>query len=156
MTPEAKKGFASYRCATIDLFDIQVVFIVGDRYACARLIDRDRSPSYKGPKIGDGFLVGLEHVDKDSETRDGYRAVTMHVDPGVIIYAPAPIGLDVLVHEISHAADAILHIIGSSCDELRAYVSQYLYRDLSSVGDDMITRSSCEGRKCTQKKGKRK
>lgn len=66
MTPEAKKGFASYRCATIDLFDIQVVFIVGDRHACARLIDRDRSPSYKGPKIGDGFLVGLEHVDKDS------------------------------------------------------------------------------------------
>lgn len=153
MTPEAKKGFASYRCATIDLFNIQVLFIVGDRYACARLIDRDRDPSYKCPKFGDGFLVGLEHVDKDSETRDGYRAVTMHVEPGVIIYAPAPIGLDVLVHEISHAAGMVLHIVGSSCDELRAYVSQYLYRDLSMADSDLIIVPSCEG-KNTQKKGK--
>lgn len=154
MTPEAIKGFASYCCATIDLFDIQVMFIVGDRRACARLIDRNRSPSYKGPKIGDGFLAELEHVDKYSETRNGFKAVTIHVGPGIIIYAPVPIGLDVLVHEISHAADIILHIIGSNCDELRAYICQYLYRDFSSVGDDMITRSSCEGQKHKQKKGK--
>ena len=154
MTPEAKKGFASYRCATIDLFDIQVMFIVGDRHACARLIDRNRSPSYKGPKIGDGFLAELEHVDKYSETRNGFKAVTIHVEPGIIIYAPVPIGLDVLVHEISHAADIILHIIGSNCDELKAYICQYLYRDFSSVGDNMITRPSCEGQKHKQKKGK--
>lgn len=153
MTPEAKKGFASYCCATIDLFDIQVMFIVGDRHACARLIDRNRSPSYKGPKIGDGFLAELEHVDKYSETRNGFKAVTIHVEPGIIIYAPVSIGLDVLVHEISHAADIVLHIVGSSCDELRAYVSQYLYRDLSMADSDMITVPSCEG-KNTQKKGK--
>ena len=153
MTPEAKKDFASYRCATIDLFNIQVLFIVGDRHACAKLIDRDRDPSYKGPKLGNGFLVELGHVDEDSETRGGYRAVTMHVDPGVIIYAPAPIGLDVLIHEISHAAGMVLHIVGSSCDELRAYVSQYLYRDLSMADSDMITVPSYEG-KNTQKKGK--
>lgn len=135
MTPVAEKGTASYYCVTLDLFTIQVMLVVGDRDACAKLIDKYRHPSYKGPRIGEGFLLGLGKVDEDSETRNGYRAVTIHVEPGIVIYAPVPIEIDVLVHEISHAAGMVLHIIGSDCDELRAYVCQYLYRGFTGIGE---------------------
>lgn len=131
---------AAYLCATVELFDIQVVLAVGDREECAKLIRRDRAKDYTGPDIGEGFLVGLKKIDEYSETRNGYSAVTLRVTPGIIIYAPKPITLGLLVHEISHAANMIMHIVGSECDELRAYLCRYLFDQLAVKDCEAIHR----------------
>lgn len=35
---------AYYICATVDVFDIQVTFLVGDFEECCKLIEENRSP----------------------------------------------------------------------------------------------------------------
>ena len=129
---------AYYICATIDIFSIQVMLIVGDFDECCKLIEENHAKDYVGPKISDGLRLAKKEVDKDSETRNSYHAFTAHVGPGVIIYAPKPITLSVLVHEISHAVDLIFHITDCNDDELRAYLSGYLFMELAAKDEKII------------------
>ena len=130
---------AYYICSTIEIFDIQVMLAVGDFDECCKLIEENRSPDYKGPKLSDGLRLAKKGVDKDSETRNSYKAFTAHVTPGVIIYAPKPITLSLLVHEISHAVDDVLHITGCDDGELRAYLCQFLFTELAEKNENIIT-----------------
>lgn len=134
-----KQPSACYICATVDVFDIQVMLLVGDFEECCRLIEENRALEYNGPKISDGLRLAKEEIDRNSNTRNGYNAFTAHVEPGVIIYAPKPITLSTLVHEISHAVQYILHITGCDDDELRAYLCGYLFTELAAKDDNMIT-----------------
>lgn len=138
---KSKQPSAYYICATIDIFDIQIMFLVGDFDECCKLIEETRSPDYKGPKISDGLRLAKKEVDKESETRNGYQAFTVHVQPGVIIYAPKPITLSCLVHEISHAVDYVFHITGceSNDGELRAYLCGFLFTELAAKNKNIIT-----------------
>ncbi len=133
-----KQPPAYYICATVDVFNIQVVLLVGDFDECCKLIEENRSPKYNGPKISDGLRLAKENVDKDCKTRNGYKAFTAHVEPGVIIYAPKPITLSTLVHEISHAVDCIFHITGADDEELRAYLCGYLFTELAAKDEKII------------------
>lgn len=133
-----KQPPAYYICATVDVFNIQVMLLVGDFDECCKLIEENRSPEYKGPKMSDGLRREKEETDKDSETRNGYLAFTAHVGPGIIIYAPKPIALATLVHEISHAVDYIFHITGADDDELRAYLCGYLFTELAAKDEKII------------------
>lgn len=134
-----KQPSAYYICATVDVFNIQVVLLVGDFEECCKLVDENRPTEYNGPKISDGLRLAKEETDEDCKTRNGYEAFTAHVDPGVIIYAPKPITLSTLVHEISHAVQYIFHITGCDDDELRAYLCGYLFTWLAVKDDNMIT-----------------
>lgn len=134
-----KQPPAYYICATVDVFNIQVVLLVGDFEECCKLVDENRAPECNGPKISDGLRLAKEETDKDCKTRNGYKAFTAHVEPGVIIYAPEPITLSTLVHEISHAVQYIFHITGCDDDELRAYLCGYLFTELAVKDDNMIT-----------------
>lgn len=136
---KTKQPSACYTCATVDVFDFQVVLLVGDFEECCKLVEENRATEYSGPKISDGLRLVKEEVDKDSKTRNGYKAFTTHVGTGVIIYAPEPITLSTLVHEISHAVQYILHITGCDDDELRAYLCGYLFTELAVKDDSMIT-----------------
>lgn len=120
-------------CATVAVFHIQVMLLVGDLEECLRLVERNRAPEYRGPKISDGIRTAKAQADTDAETRGGYNAFTAHVTPGVVIYAPKPVTLATLVHEISHAVDFILNITGCAADdgELRAYLCQHLFTELA-------------------------
>ena len=138
-TRKPKQPSACYICATVDVFDIQVMLLVGDFEECCKLVEENRAPEYNGPKISDGLRLAKEETDKDSKTRNGYKAFTTHVEPGVIIYAPKPITLSTLVHEISHAVDYIFHITGCDDGELRAYLCGYLFTELSAKDDSIIT-----------------
>ena len=133
-----KQPSAYYICATVDVFDIQVMLLVGDFNECCKLIEENRSPKYKGPKVSDGLRCAKEEVDKCSKTRNGYKAFTAHVDPGIIIYAPNPITLATLVHEISHAVNYIFHITGADDGELRAYLCGYLFTELAAKEEKII------------------
>lgn len=133
-----KQTPAYYICATVDVFNIQVMLLVGDFDECCKLIEENRSPEYKGPKMSDGLRRAKEETDKDSETRNSYLAFTAHVGPGIIIYAPGPITLATLVHEISHAVDCIFHITGADDGELRAYLCGYLFTELAAKDDNII------------------
>ena len=133
-----KKPSAYYICATVDVFNIQVMLLVGDFDECCKLVEENRSPGYKGPKITDGLRLVKEETDKDCKTRNGYKAFTTHVEPGIIIYAPKPITLATLVHEISHAVDYIFHITGADDDELRAYLCGYLFTELAAKDAKII------------------
>lgn len=133
-----KHPSAYYVCATIDIFSMQVMLLVGDFEECCKLIEENRAEDYKGPKISDGLRLAKKEVDKDSETRNGYHAFTAHVGPGVIIYAPGPITLSCLVHEISHAVDYIFHITGCNDGELRAYLCQFLFAELAAKDENII------------------
>lgn len=121
------------------MFNIQVVLLVGDFDECCKLVDENRAQGYSGPKISDGLRLAKEETDKDRDTRNGYDAFTTHVEPGVIIYAPKPITLSILVHEISHAVDYIFHITGCDDGELRAYLCGYLFTELAAKNDSIIT-----------------
>lgn len=134
-----KQPSAYYICATIDIFSIQVMLLVGDFDECCKLVEENRAPEYKGPRITDGLRLAKEETDKDCKTRNGYKAFTAHVEPGVIIYAPKPITLSTLVHEISHAVQYIFHITGCDDDELRAYLCGYLFTELAAKDDSIIT-----------------
>jgi len=134
-----KQPSACYVCATIDIFSIQVMLLVGDFKECCKLIEKNRAKDYTGPKISDELRLTKKEIDKDSETRNGYRAFTAHVGPGVIIYAPEPITLSVLVHEISHAVDYVFHITGCDDGELRAYLCQFLFTEFAVKESRMIT-----------------
>ena len=138
---KSKQPSAYYICATIETFAIQVMLVVGDFDECCKLIESNRSPDYKGPKISDGLRLAKKEVDKESETRNGYQAFTVHVQPGVIIYAPKPITLSCLVHEISHAVDYVFHITGceSNDGELRAYLCGFLFTELAAKNKNIIT-----------------
>lgn len=129
---------AYYICATIDIFSIQVMLIVGDFDECCKLIEENRAEDYAGPKISDGLRLAKKEVDKDSETRNGYHTFAAHVGPGVIIYAPKPITLSCLVHEISHAVDYVFHITGCDDGELRAYLCQFLFTELAVKNENII------------------
>ena len=139
LTRKQKKQSAFYICANVDVFNIQVVLLVGDFEECCRLVEENRAPEYNGPKISDGLRLAKEETDKERETRNGYNAFTTHVEPGVIIYAPKPITLSLLVHEISHAVDYIFHITGCDDGELRAYLCGYLFTELAAKNDSIIT-----------------
>ena len=128
-------------CATVDVFNIQVMLLVGDFEECCKLVEENRAPEYNGPKISDELWLVKESTDEDRKTRNGYMAFTAHVGPSVIIYAPKPITLSTLVHEISHAVQFILHITGCDDDELRAYLCGYLFTELAVKDDGMITAS---------------
>lgn len=141
MRNEPKNPPACYTCATVDVFDIQVMLLVGDFEECCRLIEENRALEYNGPKISDGLRLAKESTDEDRKTRNGYKAFTAHVGPSVIIYAPEPITLSTLVHEISHAVQYILHITGCDDDELRAYLCGYLFTGLAAKDDSMIAAS---------------
>lgn len=132
------KPSAYYACATIDIFSMQVMLLVGDFEECCNLIEENRAEDYTGPKISDGLRLAKKEVDKDSETRNGYHAFTAHVGPGVIIYAPEPITLSCLVHEISHAVDYVFHITGCDDGELRAYLCQFLFTELAAKYENII------------------
>ncbi len=134
-----KQPSAYYICATVDVFNIQVLLLVGDFEECCKLVDENRAPEYDGPKISDGLRLAKESTDEDCKTRNGYKAFTTHVEPGVIIYAPKPITLSTLVHEISHAVQYIFHITGCDDDELRAYLCGYLFTELAVKDDGIIT-----------------
>lgn len=133
-----KQPSAYYICATVDVFSIQVMFLVGDFEECCKLIEKNRSPEYKGPKMSDGLRRAKEETDKNSKTCNGYLAFTAHVGPGIIIYAPNPITLATLVHEISHAVDYIFHITGADDGELRAYLCGYLFTELAAKDEKII------------------
>ncbi len=135
---KTKQASAYYICTTIDMFNIQVMLLVGDFEESCKLVEENRAAEYKGPKISDGLRRVKEEVDKDCETRNGYNAFTAHVPPGIIIYAPEPIVLTTLVHEISHAVDCIFHITGCSDGELRAYLSGYLFTELAAKDRNII------------------
>lgn len=139
LTRKPKQPSAYYICATVDVFNIQVVLLVGDFDECCKLVEENRAPEYNGPKISDGLRLAKEETDKERETRNGYNAFTTHVEPGVIIYAPKPITLSILVHEISHAVDYIFHITGCDDGELRAYLCGYLFTELAAKNDSIIT-----------------
>lgn len=124
-------AYSYYRCATIDIFDLQVTLCVGDFEECCRLIEKHRNPDYKGPKMSDQLRRVKEQMDRESKDANGYRAFTTHIEPGIFIYAPEPIENYLLVHEISHAVDEIFYITDCRDDELRAYLSGYLFRELS-------------------------
>lgn len=130
---------AYYICATVDVFNIQVMLLVGDFEECCKLIDENRHPDYSGPKVSDGLRFAKERTDKECETRNGYSAFTAHVEPGIIIYAPKPIPLATLVHEISHAVQYVLHITGCDDDELRAYLCGYLFTEFAAKDERIIT-----------------
>lgn len=132
------KSSAYYACATIDIFSMQVMLLVGDFEECCKLIEENRAEDYTGQKISDGLRLAKNEVDKDSETRNGYHAFTAHVGPGVIIYAPKPITLSYLVHEISHAVDYVFHITGCDDGELRAYLCQFLFAEFAVKESRMI------------------
>ena len=134
-----KQPSACYICATVDVFGIQVMLLVGDFDECCKLVEENHHPELDGPKISDGLRLAKEEIDRNSNTRNGYNAFTAHVEPGVIIYAPKPITLSTLVHEISHAVQYILHITGCDDDELRAYLCGYLFTELAAKDDNMIT-----------------
>ena len=139
ITRKPKQSSAYYICATVDVFNIQVVLLVGDFDECCKLVDENCAQGYSGPKISDGLLLAKEETDKDRDTRNGYSAFTTHVEPFVIIYAPKPITLSTLVHEISHAVDYIFHITCCDDGELRAYLCGYLFNQLSAKHDNIIT-----------------
>lgn len=139
LTLKPRKPSALYICATVYLFKIQVVLLVGDFEECCKLVEKNRAPEYNGPKISDGLRLAKEKTDKDSKTRNGYDAFTAHVDPVVIIYAPKPITISTLVHEISHAVDYIFHITGCDDGELRAYLCGYLFTQLAAKDNRIIT-----------------
>ena len=103
------------------------MLLVGDLEECCKLIEENSAKEYNGPKISDGLRLGKDEADNDRKTRNGYNAFTIYVDPVVIIYAPKPITLSTLVHEISHAVDYIFHITGCDDGELRAYLCGYLF-----------------------------
>lgn len=126
-TPEAE-----YTCTTIDLFDQQVMLVVGDFEKCCKLIEDNRAPEYKGPKISDGLRKEKEMQDRNMADKGGYHAFTSHVPPSIVIYSPEPIAEHILVHEISHAVDFILSTIGSIDWELRAWLCGYIFRDLKA------------------------
>lgn len=132
------KPSACYVCATIDIFSIQVMLLVGDFEECCKLIEENRAKDYAGPKISDELRLAKKKVDKYSETRNGYKAFTAHVNPGIIIYAPNPITLATLVHEISHAVDYIFRITGADDGELRAYLCGYLFTELAAKDEKII------------------
>lgn len=132
------KPSACYVCATIDIFSMQVMLLVGDFEECCKLIEENRAKDYTGPKISDGLRLAKKEVDKDSETRNGYHAFTAQVGPSVIIYAPKPITLSCLVHEISHAVDYVFHITECDDGELRAYLCQYLFTELAVKSGSII------------------
>lgn len=132
------KSSAYYACTTIDIFSMQVMLLVGDFEECCKLIEENRAEDYTGQKISDGLRLAKNEVDKDSETRNGYHAFTAHVGPGVIIYAPKPITLSYLVHEISHAVDYVFHITGCDDGELRAYLCQFLFAEFAVKESRMI------------------
>lgn len=144
MKDRTRKGIATqpsayYICATVDLFNIQVMLLVGDFDECCKLIEENRSPEYRGPKITDGLRLAKDKTDEDCKTRNGYNAFTAYVQPSVIIYAPKPITLATLVHEISHAVDYIFHITECNDDELRAYLCGYLFTELAAKDKRIIT-----------------
>lgn len=139
ITRKPKQSSAYYICATVDVFNIQVVLLVGDFDECCKLVDENRAQGYICPKISDGLRLAKEETDKDRDTRNGYNAFTTHVEPFVIIYAPKQITLSTLVHEISHAVDYIFHITCCDDGELRAYLCGYLFTELSAKGDSVIT-----------------
>ncbi|MGN0844452.1 MAG: hypothetical protein ACI4QT_04435, partial [Kiritimatiellia bacterium] len=87
----------------------------------------------------DGLRVAKGKLDEECRTRNGYKAFTTHVEPVVIIYAPKPITLSTLVHEISHAVDFIFHITGCDDGELRAYLCQFLFVELAAKDKNIIT-----------------
>ena len=139
LTRKPKQPSAFYICATVHVFNIQVMLLVGDFEECCKLVDENRAQEYSGPKLSGGLRLAKEEIDKGSETRNGYEAFTAHVEPGVIIYAPKPITLSTLVHEISHAVDYIFHITGCDDGELRAYLCGYLFTELAAKDDSVIT-----------------
>ena len=119
------KPYAEYLCAAIGLFDVQVILCTGDRDECAKLINRNRSPEYRGPKVGDAFLEGVDKADGD------YVACTFFAKPLVFIYAPKPITLATLVHETSHAVDLIEEMIGFRDGETRAWCMEKVFAQLA-------------------------
>lgn len=133
-----KQPSAYYICATIDIFSIQVMLLVGDFDECCKLIEENRAPEYKGPKVSDGLRDVKKKIDDDSTDRNGYKAFTAHVGPGIVIYSPKPITLSTLVHEISHAVDGIFHITECDDGELRAYLCGYLFTELAAKDDNII------------------
>lgn len=139
LTLKPKQPSAFYICANVDVLNIQVVLLVGDFDECCKLVDENRAPEYNGPKFSDGLRLAKEEIDKDNDTRNCYDAFTAHVEPSVIIYAPKPISLSMLVHEISHAVDYIFHITGCDDRELRAYLCGYLFNELAANDDSVIT-----------------
>ena len=139
ITRKPKQSSAYYTCATVDVFNIQVVLLVGDFDECCKLVDENRAQGYSGPKISDGLRLAKEETDKDRDTRNGYNAFTAYVEPFVIIYAQKQITLSTLVHEISHAVDYIFHITGCDDGELRAYLCGYLFTELAVKDDSVIT-----------------
>lgn len=138
-TRKPKQPSALYICTIVNVFNIQVVLLVGDFEECCKLIEENRTQEYNGPKISDGLRLGKEEADNDRKTRNGYNAFTIYVDPVVIIYAPKPITISTLVHEISHAVDYIFHITGCDDGELRAYLCGYLFTELAAKDDNIIT-----------------
>lgn len=133
-----KKPDAEYLCATVDLFQTQVILCIGDRDECAKLIDSNKSPSYSGPKIGDGFRTAIEEAEKKCICPA--IAYTFYVQPVVIIYAPKPITLSTLVHEISHAVDYIEDITGCDDGETRARLADFLFTNLAVKHDKVIVK----------------
>ena len=133
-----KQPPAYYICATIDIFEIQVLFLVGDFDECCKLVEENRAKTYTGPKVSDDLRTAKERIDTDSKDWNGYRAFTTKAGPGIVIYAPKPITLSTLVHEISHAVDGILHITGADDEELRAYLCGYLFTELAAKDDNII------------------
>lgn len=88
--------------------------------------------------MSDGLRRVKEEADENSKTCNGYLAFTAHVGPGIIIYAPEPITLATLIHEISHAVDCIFNITGVDDGELRAYLCGYLFTELAAKDDNII------------------
>ena len=122
---EMKKPYAEYLCATVELFDVQVLLCVGDKRECAKLVDRNRSPDYKGPKVGGAFLEGVDGTTGD------YVACTFFAKPLIFIYAPKPITLSTLVHETSHAVDLIEETVGFRDGETRAWCMEKVFAQLA-------------------------
>ncbi|MGN0853924.1 MAG: hypothetical protein ACI4R9_00215, partial [Kiritimatiellia bacterium] len=84
---------ARYTCATIDVFNIQVVLATGDFDECCNLIEGNRNPNYRGPKISDRLRSEKKDLDEECKERTAYASFTAHIDPVVVIYAPKPIAI---------------------------------------------------------------